>query len=53
MIERSDTLRARLVDELTAEGSLRTTPWRRAFAEVPRHVFLPRFFRQTADHTGW
>ncbi len=53
MTERAATLRARLVDELTADGSLRTAPWRRAFAEVPRHVFLPRFFRQTADHTGW
>lgn len=51
--ERAAALRARLVDELTADGSLRTAAWRRAFAEVPRHAFLRRFFRQTADHSGW
>ncbi|GLZ82116.1 protein-L-isoaspartate O-methyltransferase [Actinorhabdospora filicis] len=38
--------RAELVASLTGAGSLRTDAWTRAFAAVPREVFLPRFFRQ-------
>jgi len=45
-------LRHRLVDELTRHGWL-TEPWRPAFATVPRHAFLPRFFRQTPDGTRY
>lgn len=41
--------RARLVDELVRGGWLRTGPWREAFGAVPRHLFVPRFFRLTGD----
>lgn len=49
----TDVLRRRLVRDLVAEGSLHAPEWQRAFAEVPRHVFLPRFYRQTPDLSGW
>jgi protein-L-isoaspartate(D-aspartate) O-methyltransferase len=42
-----------MVGQMTTAGALRTLPWMHAFATVPRHVFLPRFFRQTPDHSGW
>lgn len=45
-------LRNRLVDELTAPGWL-TEAWRPAFAAVPRHAFLSRFFRQTPDRSRY
>ena len=45
--------RRAMVDQLTAAGALRSTPWVHAFASVPRHRFLSRFFRQTADFSGW
>jgi methyltransferase of ATP-grasp peptide maturase system len=38
-------LRRRLADALVASGDLRTKPWRHAVEAVPRHVFLPSFFR--------
>ncbi|MGH3813677.1 MAG: methyltransferase domain-containing protein [Pseudonocardiaceae bacterium] len=47
------TLRAGLVDELTAHGWLTSNPWRDAFGAVPRHAFLPRFFRLTPDGAAY
>jgi protein-L-isoaspartate O-methyltransferase len=40
-----------LVSELTASGHLSDPLWRQAFLSVPRHVFLPWFYRAT--RTGW
>lgn len=48
-----DGLRQAMVDRMTAAGTLRTSAWARVFATVPRHRFLPRFFRQMPDHSGW
>ncbi|WP_249713818.1 ATP-grasp peptide maturase system methyltransferase [Rhizomonospora bruguierae] len=48
-----DGLRRAMVEHMMAAGTLRTPQWVQAFATVPRHLFLPRFFRQTPDHTGW
>lgn len=39
-------LRVRLVEQLVADGNLRSDSWRRAFESVPRHVFVPAFYRQ-------
>jgi methyltransferase of ATP-grasp peptide maturase system len=40
-------LRKQLLDALTANGSLRTEPWKRAAERVPRHEFLRGgFFRR-------
>ncbi|MEU6641197.1 ATP-grasp peptide maturase system methyltransferase [Saccharomonospora sp. NPDC046836] len=36
--------RRHLVDGLRREGALRDPRWIEAFRQVPRHVFLPRFF---------
>lgn len=35
-----------LVTQLIAEGAVRTPPWRAAFAEVPRHLFVPLIYRR-------
>ncbi|MQY40837.1 Protein-L-isoaspartate O-methyltransferase [Streptomyces sp. RB17] len=61
-----DLLHKRLIDTLTAHGSLRTEPWKRAAETVPRHEFLRGgFFRRVAgavpaawapvldDDAGW
>jgi methyltransferase of ATP-grasp peptide maturase system len=44
--------RGRMVRALVREGLLEDARWRAAFAEVPRHRFLPRFFRPVAPN-GW
>ncbi len=49
----ADALRRAMVDQMTAAGYLRTLPWMTAFANVPRHLFVPRLFRQTPDCSGW
>jgi methyltransferase of ATP-grasp peptide maturase system len=48
---RDDAERRRiaLLEKLTRGGWLRTTAWQEAFQNLPRHVFLPRFFRLTPD----
>ncbi|WP_224278483.1 methyltransferase domain-containing protein [Streptomyces sp. LS1784] len=45
----ADGLRAALVDALTAGGSLPDPAWQRAFRDVPRHLFVPYFYRQGPD----
>ncbi|WNV91093.1 ATP-grasp peptide maturase system methyltransferase [Umezawaea sp. Da 62-37] len=49
--DRAATLRNRMTDDLTTEGVLHDARWSRAFREVDRHAFLPRFFRQLVDGT--
>jgi methyltransferase of ATP-grasp peptide maturase system len=44
--------RGRMVRALVREGLLTDERWRAAFADVPRHRFLPRFFRPVAPN-GW
>nr|WP_042182384.1 hypothetical protein [Kibdelosporangium sp. MJ126-NF4]CEL14955.1 Protein-L-isoaspartate O-methyltransferase [Kibdelosporangium sp. MJ126-NF4]CTQ93452.1 Protein-L-isoaspartate O-methyltransferase (EC 2.1.1.77) [Kibdelosporangium sp. MJ126-NF4] len=39
-------LRGRLVRALVRNGTLTDHAWRDAFLAVPRHAFLPRYFRQ-------
>jgi methyltransferase of ATP-grasp peptide maturase system len=41
----ADRHRARMVRAMARDGLLTDPRWRAAFAEVPRHEFLPRFFR--------
>ena len=41
----------RLAQELAANGSVRSTAWRRAFANVPRHLFVPTFHLRTPEGT--
>lgn len=43
-------LRAELTDHLLGDGVLHDPKWLNAFRVVPRHEFLPRFYRQL--HTG-
>lgn len=49
----AEELRRAMVERLVAAGDLRSQPWIDAFGSVPRHVFLPEFFRQSADLSGW
>jgi methyltransferase of ATP-grasp peptide maturase system len=55
-------LRTELADHLLGVGVLRDSKWLKAFRAVPRHEFLPRFYRQlpdgdwervTAKHPDW
>lgn len=41
-----------MVDELTKAGAIRTPPWAEAFAAVPRHVFVPRWYEQETNDNG-
>ena len=52
----------KLSQQLAANGVLDDPAWRAAFESVPRHVFVPRFYRQhpdgewsetTTDDDGW
>jgi protein-L-isoaspartate(D-aspartate) O-methyltransferase len=48
LIERqAEKLRAQLAKDLAADGAVTSDVWKAAFAAVPRHVFVPRFYRQT------
>lgn len=47
--ERTRLLRACLVEDLVARGEIHSPAWRQAFAEVPRHLFVPRFYRYTGE----
>lgn len=40
-----------LAEELIDAGKLRSAQWVDAFTQVPRHVFVPRFWLQ--DQNGW
>lgn len=46
------TLLGALVRELEEEGSLRSAEWRAAVECLPRHVFLPEFFRDAPGEDG-
>ncbi|MGW4207119.1 methyltransferase domain-containing protein [Lentzea sp. NPDC004789] len=55
-------LRAELADHLLGDGVLHDSKWLKAFRDVPRHGFLPRFYRQlqggdweqvTDEHPDW
>ncbi|MDX8034582.1 methyltransferase domain-containing protein [Lentzea sp. BCCO 10_0856] len=55
-------LRTELADHLLGAGVLHESRWLKAFRAVPRHEFLPRFYRQlpggdweriTARHPDW
>lgn len=43
-------LRTELADHLLGDGVLHDSKWLKAFRAVPRHEFLPRFYRQA--HSG-
>ena len=52
----------KLAERLAETGVLNDPAWRAAFESVPRHVFVPRFYRQqpdlewseiTAEDVGW
>ncbi|WP_405056926.1 methyltransferase domain-containing protein [Kribbella sp. NBC_01505] len=42
-------LRSQMVDEMVSDGAVTDQPWRAAFNAVPRHVFVPVFYRQGPD----
>jgi protein-L-isoaspartate O-methyltransferase len=45
------TLRAALVREIAAGGGLTDPAWREAFEQVPRHLFVPRYYEAGAPST--
>ncbi|MFC5750407.1 ATP-grasp peptide maturase system methyltransferase [Actinomadura rugatobispora] len=46
------SLRHALADELQRVGELHSPQWRRAVERVPRHLFVPEFFRWTDGPNG-
>lgn len=46
---RAEKLRGQLVDQLVSDGAVTADVWRAAFRAVPRHVFVPVFYRQTPN----
>ncbi|BAU81459.1 hypothetical protein SLA_0504 [Streptomyces laurentii] len=41
-----------LAATLVQAGAIRTTEWARVFGDVPRHVFVPRWFEQETNDKG-
>ncbi|WP_432107256.1 methyltransferase domain-containing protein [Streptomyces sp. AA1529] len=50
--DRARSHRKALADQLTTAGAIRTRPWADAFADVPRHLFVPRWYEQETDARG-
>ena len=46
-------LRARLVRRIIDAGTLRDPAWLAAFEQVPRHVFVPYYYRPYPGGRGW
>ncbi|MGK3943371.1 ATP-grasp peptide maturase system methyltransferase [Streptomyces caeruleatus] len=54
MSDHVEKLHGQLIDRMTACGSLRTEPWKRAAQAVPRHEFLRGgFFRRVPGTAAW
>ncbi|MEV4974473.1 methyltransferase domain-containing protein [Streptomyces scopuliridis] len=41
-----------LTDELTRSGAIRSPQWGEAFMTTPRHLFVPRWYKQETDGRG-
>ncbi|MFD8935081.1 methyltransferase domain-containing protein [Streptomyces sp. NPDC059578] len=41
-----------LTDQLVCQGAIRISEWDQAFAAVPRHLFVPRWYEQSTDDRG-
>ncbi len=41
-----------LADELTKAGTIRSPEWAEAFATVPRHAFVPKWYEQETNDNG-
>lgn len=47
-----EQLRQQLADQLHEAGDLRSPQWRRAVEAIPRHLFIPEFFRPITTPQG-
>lgn len=47
--QQATELRARLVESLIADGAITDPRWQAAFNATPRHLFVPRFYQNTAE----
>ncbi|TDD44480.1 hypothetical protein E1263_40665 [Kribbella antibiotica] len=52
-IEDWPSLAEAMARELRRAGNLRDDALLRAFASIPRHVFVPRYYRTETDAEGW
>ena len=48
-----EELQAGFIDALTASGEIKDQKWLSAFREIPRGLFVPYYFTQTIDRSGW
>ncbi len=44
---------ARFIDTLTVTGAVRDPRWLAAFRDISRGPFVPYYFAQTPEHSGW
>lgn len=45
--------RTKFIDALTASGAIKDQKWLSAFREIPRGLFVPSYFTQVSDRSGW
>ncbi|MGH3822867.1 MAG: ATP-grasp peptide maturase system methyltransferase [Pseudonocardiaceae bacterium] len=48
-----EPLQAKFIDALTAGGAVKDERWLVAFRDIHRGVFVPYYFTQTTDRSGW
>ena len=48
-----DSLQAKFIDTLAASGDVSDPEWLTAFHDVPRGPFVPYYFTQTPELSGW
>lgn len=48
-----EPLQAKLIDVLTASGAVKSQRWLAAFCDIPRGSFVPYYFVQNTDRSGW
>ncbi|MGH3719769.1 MAG: hypothetical protein ACRDRI_13220 [Pseudonocardiaceae bacterium] len=48
-----DSLKAEFVDTLVASGDVSDPEWLAAFRDIPRGPFVPYYFVQTPELSGW
>lgn len=49
----ADSPRAKFADTLAASGAVSDPEWSTAFRDIPRDPFVPYYFTQTPERSGW
>lgn len=49
----TEPLQAKFMDDLASTGAVKDDRWLTAFRDIPRGIFVPHYFIQTSDRSGW